>query len=161
MPYSERHHLIERRIAIYGIDLGQSKPGGAYASLVEDRGTVQVSGMTPSLDGRVVARGLAGADMSLDEARRAAEIATLRCFNALRDELGDLGRIRRVTKLTVYLRAAPEFTAIGDISNAASDLINLVLAPNGAHARTTVGVAMLPRDAVLELDMTVTIDPAP
>ena len=155
-----RHKLIEHRIAAYKIDLGASKPAGAYVSLVEDRGTVEISGMTPSVDGVVVYAGRAGAEVSIDDARRAAEIGVLRCLRALRDHLGDLGRIRRVTKLNVFLQAAPGFTAIGDVSNAASELLNHVLAPNGAHARTTIAAAMLPRNAVLELDMTVTIDPA-
>lgn len=159
MQQSERHQLIERRIAAYGVDLGQSNPNGAYALLVEDRGTIQLSGMTPALDGQVVVVGHAGAEVSIDDARRAAQIAALRCFKALRDHLGDLGRIRRVTKMTVYLQAAPGFTTIGHIADAASELLNDVLAPHGEHARTTVAVTMPPRNAVLELDMTVTVDP--
>jgi len=158
--HSERHQLLERRISAYGVELGQSKPNGPYAPLVEDQGTIQISGMTPAIDGRVVYTGRAGAETSIDDARRAARIAALRCLKALHDHLGDLGRIRRVTKMTVYLQAAPGFTTIGDVSNAASDLLNDVLAPHGEHARTTVAVVMAPRNAVLEIDMTVTVDPA-
>ena len=158
MHYSERHQLIERRIAAYGIELGESKPNGPYAPLVEDRGTIELSGMTPAVNGQVIVAGHAGGEVSIEDARHAAQIATLRCFKALREHLGDFGRIRRITKLTVYLQAAPGFTTIGDVSNAASDLINEVLAPHGEHARTTVAVVMLPRNAVLELDMSVTVD---
>lgn len=155
-----RHKLIERRIAAYKIDLGHSTPAGAYVSLVDDRRTIQTSGMTPSVDGVVLRTGRVGAEVSIDDARRGAEIAVLRCLKALRDHLGDMGRIRRVTKLNVFLQAAPDSTAIGEVSNAASQRLNDVFAPSGAHARTTIGAGMLPRNAVPELDMTANVDPA-
>jgi enamine deaminase RidA (YjgF/YER057c/UK114 family) len=160
MTLSDRHHLIEARIAALGVDLGRSKPGGAYAAVVEDRGVVQVSGMVPSLDGQVAAIGRVGADLTLEQAQHAAKISTLRCLNALRDHLGDLGRIRRVTKMTVYIQAAPGFFQLSEVSNGASEVLNTVLAPFGEHARTSVGVFALPRNAALELDMTVSVDPA-
>lgn len=156
---SERHDLIERRIAAHGIHIGESHPAGAYALLVEDRGIVEICGMGPTIDGQVMVAGRVGAEVSVADARRGAELATLRCLAALGDHLGDFGRIRRILRLNVYLQAAPGFTTIGEVSNAASELLNAVLAPHGEHARTTVGVAMLPRNAVLALDMTVSVDP--
>ncbi len=159
MPPSDRHRLIEDRIAKLGIDLGASKPGGAYAPVIEDRGLAQVSGMVPSLDGKVVAIGRVGAELTLEQAQHAAMISTLRCLSALRDHLGDLGRIRRVVKMTVYIQSAPGFVQLSEVSNGASETLNTILAPFGQHARTSVGVFALPRDAVLELDMAVAVDP--
>lgn len=160
MPFSDRHSLIAWRIAALGVDLGRSQPGGAYAAVVEDRGVVEVSGMTPSVDGQMVAVGRVGAEVTLAEAQAAAKVAVLRCFKALAEQLGDLGRIRRVTKMTVYIQAAEGFHQLSEVSNGASEVLNAVLAPNGAHARTSVGVFSIPRNGVLELDMTVAVDPA-
>jgi enamine deaminase RidA (YjgF/YER057c/UK114 family) len=160
MNLSERHHLIAARISALGVDLGRSEPGGKYASVLEDRGLVQVSGMVPSLDGQVVATGRVGAEVTLEQAQHAAMISTLRCLNALQAHLGDLGRIRRVTKMTVYLQSAPGFIQLSEASNGASETLHGVLAPFGDHARTTVGVFALPRNAVLELDMTVSVESA-
>ena len=152
---SDRHILIAQRIAALGIDLGRSQPGGAYASAVEDRG-----GMVPSLDGKVIAVGRVGAEVTLEQAQHAALVSALRCLRALEEHLGDLGRIRKVTKMTVYMQAAPGFYQLSEVSNGASEMLAKVLAPAGAHARTSIGVAALPRNAVLELDMTVSVDPA-
>lgn len=157
---SDRHILISQRIAALGVDLGRSQPGGSYAAAVEDRGVVEVSGMVPSLDGKVIAVGRVGAEVSLEQAQHAALVSALRCLRALEEHLGDLGRIRKVTKMTVYMQAAPGFYQLSEVSNGASELLAKVLAPAGAHARTSVGVAALPRNAVLELDMTVSVDPA-
>lgn len=158
MP-SERHQLIQARIDALGIDLGRFAPGGAYASVVEDGGVVYVSGMVPSLDGQVVALGRVGAEVSLEEAQRAARISTLRCLAALKDHLVDLGRIRKVLRLTAYIQPAPGFFQLSEVSNGASETLNAVLSPDGAHSRTSVGVAALPRNAVLELDMVVSVRP--
>lgn len=157
---SDRHALITQRIAALGVDLGRSQPGGAYAAVVEDRGVVEVSGMVPSLDGKVIAVGRVGAELSLEEAQHAAMVSALRCLKALQEHLGDLGRIRKVTKMTVYMQAAPGFYQLSEVSNGASELLAKVLAPAGAHARTSIGVAAIPRNAVLELDMTVSVNPA-
>ncbi len=157
---SERHHLIAARIAALGVDLGRSEPGGKYASVLEDRGVVQVSGMVPSLDGQIVATGRVGAELTLEQAQHAAMISTLRCLDALRAHLGDLGRIRKVTKMTVFAQSAPDFHQLSEVSAGASETLHAVLAPFGEHARTTVGVFALPRNAGLELDMTVAVEPA-
>jgi len=82
----------------------------------------------------------------------------LRCIAALGENLGDLGRIRQVTKMTVYVQSAPGFIQLSEVSNGASERLNSVLAPFGQHVRTSVGVFALPRNAVLELDMTVAVD---
>jgi enamine deaminase RidA (YjgF/YER057c/UK114 family) len=157
---SARHDMIAARIAALGIDLGKSAPGGAYSPVVEDRGLLQVSGMVPSLNGVLVSTGAVGAEVTLEQAQYAAKVSALRCLNAVREHLGDLGRIRRVTKMTVYVRTAPGFFQISEVSNGASELLAAILSPDGQHARTSVGVFALPRNAPLELDMTVAIDPA-
>lgn len=159
-PLSERHRLIAARIAALGVDLGRSEPGGKYVAVLEDRGVIQVSGMVPSLDGQIVAAGRVGAELTLEEAQHAAMISTLRCLGALQTHLGDLGRIRQVTKMTVYVQSAPDFHQLSEVSNGASETLHAVLAPFGDHARTTVGVFALPRNAGLELDMTVAVEPA-
>lgn len=159
MP-SERHRLIQSRIDAVGIDLGRSAPGGAYASVVEESGILYVSGMVPALDGQVAVAGKVGAEVSLVEAQRAARISTLRCLAAVGDHLGDLGRLRKVLRVTVYIQGAPGFYQLSEVANGASELLNAVLAPDGAHSRTSVGVATLPRNAALEVDMMVSIQPA-
>jgi enamine deaminase RidA (YjgF/YER057c/UK114 family) len=158
MSRSKRHQLIESRIAALRIDLGRSQPSGPYAAVMEEGGLVWVSGVVPSLDGRLVAAGRLGGEVTVETGRQAAVIATLRALNALREHLGDFGRIRRVAKMTVYAQCTPGFLQLGEVATAASETLNTVLAPFGAHARTTVGAAGLPRNAVLELDMIVSLE---
>jgi enamine deaminase RidA (YjgF/YER057c/UK114 family) len=149
---SERGRLLDSRIANIGIDARDTTPGGNYASVMEDRGQLYVSGMTPRINGAVLS-GRLGADASLEQGQRAAQVATLRALAAMHEHLGDLGRVSKILKVSIYMQCTPDFTQQSEVSNGASDLIQSVFAPHGAHARTSIGVYQLPKNAILELDM--------
>jgi enamine deaminase RidA (YjgF/YER057c/UK114 family) len=130
-------------------------PGGHYHPLVRDGQLLYISGQLPRLGTQIAIQGRVGADgmVTLAQARQAARISTLRGLLLLRRELGSLDQLRRVARLTVYMQCTPNFAQHGDVADAASDLLHDVLDEAGEHARTTVGVYQLPKNAVVQVDM--------
>jgi enamine deaminase RidA (YjgF/YER057c/UK114 family) len=151
---------LEARLAELGIELpGSAAPGACYAAVVVDGGTAWVSGQLPREGEGVTCVGKLGRDVSLEAAQAAARVAMLRALAALRDELGGLARVRQVLKLNVFVASAEGFCAQSQVSDGASRLLFDLFGPQrGRHARTSVGVAELPRNACLELDLTVALD---
>jgi enamine deaminase RidA (YjgF/YER057c/UK114 family) len=152
MPLQQRLHEL-------GLALPASAgPGGRYAAVVVHDGLAWVSGQLPREGDHVVARGKLGRDIDLAGAQHGARIALLRGLAALRDELGGLDRVARILKLTVYVNSTEEFTQHSAVADGASMLIHELLGPElGRHARTSVGVAQLPRDGCVELDLVVAL----
>jgi enamine deaminase RidA (YjgF/YER057c/UK114 family) len=133
-------------------------PGANYAAVVVHESVAWVSGQLPREGEQVLFAGKLGRDILLEDAKKAARVALLRCIAALRDELGGLERVRQVLKLNVFVNSTDEFTQQSAVADGASDLIYLLLGTErGKHARTSVGVAQLPRGACLELDITVAL----
>ena len=121
-----------------------------------------VSGHVPvALDRPRVIRGKAGADLSLEEAREAARTTTLYLLSAVRAELGSLDRVRSIVKVFGSVNAAPGFVDTPAVIDGCSDLLVEVFGPEvGRHARAAIGVAELPHDAAVEIEMIVGVDPA-
>lgn len=133
------------------------RPGANYELAVEDDGQVHVAGMIPRVRGVIAVTGRVGKETSLEQARRGAAISMLRSLAVLRKSLGSLGRVRKVLRMSVYVQSAEDFTLQSEVADAASDILYAVLAPNGGHTRTSVGVYQLPKNASVELDMIVAI----
>lgn len=154
---------LEQRLADLSLRLPEAAaPGARYAAVVVHQGVAWVSGQLPRDGDRVLFAGKLGLDVSLDDAREAARVALLRALAALRDELGDLRRVRQVLKLNVFVNGTESFTQQSAVADGASALIYELLGPErGHHARTSVGVAQLPRNGCLELDLTVALDDPP
>jgi enamine deaminase RidA (YjgF/YER057c/UK114 family) len=134
-------------------------PGARYAAVVVHQGVAWVSGQLPRDGDRVLFAGKLGRDVSVDDAKQGARVALLRGLAALRDELGDLRRVRQVLKLNVFVNSTESFTEHSAVADGASALIYELFGPElGHHARTSVGVAQLPRNGCVELDMTVALD---
>ena len=150
---------LEQRLADLGLVLPAAAiPGARYAAVVVHAGVAYVSGQLPREGDRVVAKGKLGRDLDIPAAQQGARIALLRALAALRDELGDLARVRQVLKLTVYVNSTEDFTEHSAVADGASTLIYELLGPeSGKHARTSVGVAQLPRDGCCELDLVVAL----
>lgn len=127
--------------------------GGRYTSLMRDGRTLYLSGQIPRIGDHVAVMGVVGAEVSLDRAKRAAAICTLRALTLLRQELGSLARLKSVLRLTVYVHCGAGFTQQSEVADGASDLLWRVLGTAGAHTRTTVGVLQLPKNAAVELDL--------
>ena len=150
---------LEQRLAELGLALPETAaPGARYAAVVVHDGLAWVSGQLPREGDRVVAKGKLGRDIDIPAAQNGARIALLRALAALRDELGGLARVRQVLKLTVYVNSTEDFLDQSAVADGASTLIyDLFGADHDRHARTSVGVAQLPRDGCVELDLVVAL----
>ena len=146
---------LQQRLSDLGLVLPESAtPGARYAAVVVHEGLAWVSGQLPREGDVVVAKGKLGRDIAIPAAQHGARIALLRALAALRDELGGLDRVQQVLKLTVYVNSTEDFTEHSAVADGASTLIYDLLGPErGRHARTSVGVAQLPRDGCVEIDL--------
>ncbi len=134
---------------------GEIRIGGHYASAVRDGRNVWLSGQVPRVGSAVVVTGRIGAETSLDQAREAAQVCTLRALAILRQTLGSLDAVDKILRLTVYMQTTPDFAQQSEVADAASDLLYRVFGEAGVHTRTSVGVYSLPKNASVELDMVV------
>lgn len=149
----------EERLAELGLTLPQvAKPLAAYVPAVRSGSLVFTSGQLPTVDGTLPKGGKVGAGVSADEAKQLAERCALNALAAVKAEIGELSRVRRVVKLVGFVASAPDFTAQPAVVNGASELLGKVFGDAGAHARSAVGVAVLPLDAPVEVELTVEIE---
>ena len=132
---------------------GEIRIGGNYVPIAQDGRQLFVSGQIPRIGDRVLYVGVAGADIDLDGARKAAAICAMRGLALLQRRLGSLEAVGGVLRITVFVRSAPDFTQQSEVADGASDAIARVLGPRGAHSRTSVGVLQLPKGAVVEVDL--------
>ena len=131
--------------------------GGNYVSATEHQGVVYVSGQIPRIGTTVIALGRVGEAVSLQQAQAAAEVCALRVLAILEQQFG-LDRIAKVLRLNVFTQSAADFTQLSEVADAASNLLAAVLGTSsGPHARTSVGVFQLPKNAAVELDATVAL----
>jgi len=146
---------LTARLAALGLVLPATATAGArYAAVVVHDGLAWVSGQLPREGERVVVAGKLGRDVDIAAAQGGARIALLRVFAALRDELGDLDRVQRILRMTVHVNSTEDFTQHSAVADGASALIYELFGPErGHHARTSVGVAQLPRNGCVEIDL--------
>lgn len=138
---------------------GEIKIGGNYVSTLRHGDTVYVSGQVPRVGSTVVVTGRAGADVSLAQAQLAARVCAMRALVLLRQSLGSLDRIAQILRVTVYTQSTADFTQQSEVADAASELLHTVLGTAGTHTRTSVGVAQLPKNAAVELDLIAAVTP--
>ena len=145
---------IELKLAELGISLPAPMPPIAnYVPYVVTRDIVVVSGQVPALDGKVAITGKLGAGLSTDRGKEAARLCFINVLAQLKAACGgDLDRVRRVVRLGGFIASVPEFTQQAQVMNGASDLAVAVFGEAGRHARTTIGVPVLPADAAVEVE---------
>ncbi|MGW0336466.1 RidA family protein [Streptomyces sp. NPDC003011] len=114
--------------------------------------SVYVSGQLPYKDGVLLGQGIVGRGVEVEAARGLARQAVVNCLAAAADAVGDLDRVR-VVQMLVFVASAPEFGEQSRVADAASELLVDVLGENGRHARTAIGVAGLPRNSPVEIQM--------
>ena len=136
------------------------RPQGHYVPVVIDRGVAHTAGMTPRVDGRLLAQGIVGRDLTVEQARELAGVAAGNALAAVVAAVGGPERVVRCLQLTVFLAAAPDFTEHTAVADGASDTLLAALGPRGAVARAAVGVAGLPSGAPVEVVLTAAVDPA-
>jgi enamine deaminase RidA (YjgF/YER057c/UK114 family) len=118
---------------------------------------VFVSGQVPVVDGRPSHLGHLGDDVDLEAGRDAARTCAINLLAALKAELGELSRVRRVVKVTGFVASTPGFTDAPKVINAASELLGEAFGDAGRHARAAVGVAALPLGVPVEVEAIVEV----
>ena len=154
--------LPSRRLADLRLSLPALVPPlAAYVPAVRYEDLVYTAGQLPLVNGALRAVGKVGAEVSVDEAVECAQIAALNGLAAVVDIAGELDAINRIVKVTVYVASAPGFTDQPLIANGASQLLGDVFGQAGHHARSAVGVAALPLDAPVEVELVVAVGSTP
>ncbi len=144
---------IELRLAELGITLPRPMPPIAnYVPYVVTGNLVVVSGQVPAVDGGIAITGKIGAGVSIDRGKEAARLCFINVLAHLKAACGDLDRVKRVVRLGGFIASTPEFTQQAQVMNGASDLAVAVFGEAGRHARTTIGVPVLPADAAVEVE---------
>ncbi|MEV0228532.1 RidA family protein [Nonomuraea sp. NPDC050786] len=144
----------EQKIAELGLTLPEvPAPAGAYVPAVRTGDLVYTSGQLPFVDGKLQRTGKVGADLTTEEAAEQARFCALNALAVLKAEVGDLQKVMRIVKVVVFVASDPAFTEQPKVGNGASELLAEVLGEPGRHARSAVGVAALPLDAPVEVEL--------
>ncbi|MER5628522.1 RidA family protein [Streptosporangium sp. NPDC002544] len=144
----------EERLAELGLTLPEVVPPlAAYVPAVRSGDHVYTSGQLPVVDGKLRASGKVGAEVGVEDAYELARICALNALAAVASEAGGLSNIVRIVKVVGFVASAPGFTGQPQVVNGASELLTAVLGDAGRHARSAVGVAVLPLDAPVEVEV--------
>lgn len=148
---------IDARLAELGITLPEAAaPVAAYVPAVEAGGMLHLSGQLPFEDGQLMT-GYVGGDRDEEYGRRAAERCGVMVLAQVKAALGSLDRVERIVKLGVFVSSDPKFTGQPKVANGASELMQAVFGEAGRHARSAVGVPVLPLGAVVEVDAVIAV----
>lgn len=144
---------LDTRLAELGLVVpATSKPVAAYIPAVASGNLVYTSGQLPMVDGALPATGKVGAEVDADAAKALARTCVLNGLAAARSAIGSLDRITRVVKVVGFVASDPSFTGQPGVINGASELLGEIFGDSGQHARSAVGVAVLPLDAPVEIE---------
>jgi enamine deaminase RidA (YjgF/YER057c/UK114 family) len=150
---------IQSRLAELGIELpAAAAPVAAYVPVVVAGGLAHVSGQLPFIGGQLVT-GRLGEDVSLEQGTAAARACGLMILAQLQAALDSLDRVERIVKLGAFVNSAASFTDQPKVANGASELMAEVFGEAGKHARSAVGVPVLPLGAAVEVDAIVALKP--
>jgi enamine deaminase RidA (YjgF/YER057c/UK114 family) len=143
---------VAERLHELGLEIPSRRSYGSYVGAVRSGDLIFVSGAGPiGPDGPVL--GKVGADVGLERAQQAARLCVLNCLSALQEELGDLDRVTRIVKLVGFVNSAPGFTQQHVVMDGASGLLLELFGERGRHARSSVGMAELPMNIAVEIEM--------
>ncbi len=149
---------VEAKIAELGLTLPEvAAPAGAYVPALRSGSHVYTAGQVPFIEGKLPAAGKVGAEVSAEQAKELAGVCALNALAAVKSVVGDLDRIVRVVKVVGFVASAPDFTAQPGVINGASELLGEILGDKGVHARSAVGVAVLPLDSPVEVEIQVEV----
>lgn len=146
------------RLAELGLTLPRvAAPVAAYVPAVRTGDHVYTSGQLPMVDGQLAATGKVGAEVSAEDAKDLARVCALNALAAAASVAGGLDAVRRVVKVVGFVASAPDFTGQPQVVDGASEMLGDVFGDAGAHARSAVGVAVLPLDAPVEVELIVEV----
>ncbi len=147
---------VAARLAELGLEIPTvAAPVAAYVPAVVTKQYVYTAGQLPFVDGALPVTGKVGSDVDAETATAQARQAALNALAAVRSVAGSLEHVARVVKVTVFVASDPSFTGQPGVANGASTLVGEVFGDAGVHARSAVGVAVLPLDAPVEVELVV------
>lgn len=150
---------FEQKITELGFTLPNvAPPAGSYLPALTSGNLVFTAGQIPLVEGKVVATGKVGSEISLEKAQELARICVLNGLAAVKGEIGDLQRVKRIVKIVGFVSSDPGFIQQPQVINAASELLTDIFGEVGRHARSAVGVAVLPLDVPVEIELIVEFD---
>ncbi|MBT5731052.1 MAG: RidA family protein [Microbacteriaceae bacterium] len=145
---------IDARLSELGITLpGVATPVAAYVPAMTSGNLLFTAGQLPFVDGALMATGKVGGEVSVTQAADMAKMCALNALAAAKSVLGSLDRVTRVVKVNGFVASTPDFIAQPQVLNGASEFLGEVFGDIGAHARAAVGVAVLPLDAPVEVEL--------
>ena len=148
----------EERLAELGLTVPDvAKPVAAYVPALRTGSYVYTSGQLPMRDGELMASGKVGDEVSHEEAVACAQQCGLNAIAAVKAEIGDLAAVKRVVKVVCFVASSTDFTAQPQVANGVSELLGEAFGDAGVHARSAVGVSVLPLDAPVEVELVVEV----
>ena len=148
----------EERLAELGLTVPDvAKPVAVYVPAVRSGHHVFTSGQLPMRSGEMMMTGKVGGDVTLEEAVECAQQCGLNAIAAVKAEVGDLADVKRVVKVVCFVASTPDFTGQPQVANGVSELLGTVFGDAGIHARSAVGVPVLPLDAPVEVELIVEV----
>ena len=148
---------VEDRLSELGLTVpAVAAPVAAYVPAIRDGNLVMTSGQLPMVDSKLAATGKVGAQVSAEDAAQLAQTCALNAIAAVKSLVDDLDTVR-VVKVVGFVASDPSFTGQPAVINGASELLAKAFGDKGAHARSAVGVAVLPLDAPVEVEITVSV----
>ncbi len=150
---------IKARLEALGVSLpAAAAPAANYVPFARTGNLLFTAGQLPLKDGKLVASGLLGRDLDTAAGKEAAKFCAVNILAQAKAALGDLEKIRRLVKITVFVASTPDFTEQHLVANGASDLLAAALGERGKHARSAVGTACLPLNAPVEVEAVIETD---
>ena len=150
---------IQKRLENLGVTVPSAPaPAANYVPYAQSGKLLLTAGQLPLSGGKLVSTGLLGRDLDTEAGKEAAKWCAINILAQVQAAAGDLERIARLVKITVFVASTPDFTEQHLVANGASDFLAEVLGERGKHARAAVGVAVLPLNAPVEIEAIVELD---
>ncbi|MGB0101806.1 MAG: RidA family protein [Nocardioides sp.] len=151
---------VEERLAARDLSVPEvPTPVAVYVPAVVAGDLVFTSGQLPMKNGELMVTGKVGGEVSPDEAIACAQQCALNAIAAVKSMIGDLDRVAQVVKVVAFVASTPDFTGQPQVANGASELLGQAFGDAGVHARSAVGVPVLPLDSPVEVEITVRVAP--
>jgi enamine deaminase RidA (YjgF/YER057c/UK114 family) len=150
---------VENRLGELGLVLPDApKPVAAYIPAKQSGKLVFTAGQLPMVNGELISKGLLGQEVAIEDANKGARVCTLNALAAIKGVIGDLDRIKQIVRVVGYVASIPTFTQQPSVVNGASELLLEIFGNAGKHARSAVGMAVLPLNASVEIELTVEVE---
>jgi enamine deaminase RidA (YjgF/YER057c/UK114 family) len=148
----------EEKLAALGLSVPEvATPVAAYVPALRSGNYVYTSGQLPMRDGQLMLTGKVGGEVTQEEAVECAKQCALNALAAVRAEVGELAAVKRIVKVVAFVASTPDFTGQPLVANGVSELLGEVFGEAGRHARSAVGVNVLPLDSPVEVELVVEV----